>query len=182
MMGRTGGGIAGKDSRRRRESRSACPLPGDIPRQQFRFVQNLGQDRKLMAGQFLVENLLAGLRIVGPVDVAVRIFVPVVVLQYQVLAGDPSYIVEADAPDLPDVAPIAEFQFIPDCQAHIAPAQTLPPHGDPRNAAHYNFLKVQGAGLIQERMLVQTLVVPDQVVLERVPAVGIAASSDASTR
>jgi len=157
-------------------------LPGHTPGQQFRLVQNFGQDRELLAGQFLVQDLLAGLRIVGPVDAAVRVFVPVVVFQHQIPAGDPGYIVEADAPDLPGVAYIAESQFIPDYQAYLAPAQTLPPHGDPRNAAHGNFPKVQGAGLIQEGMLVQALVVPDQVVLEGVPAVRIAASREASTR
>ena len=157
-------------------------LPGHTPGQQFRLVQHFGQDRELMAGQFLVEDLLAGLRIVGPGDVEVRILMPVVVFQRQVPAGDPSHIVVADAPDLPKVAPIAKSQFLPDRQAYLAPAQALPPHGDPRNAALGNFLKAQNAGLFQGRMLVQVLVVPDQVVLEGVPAVGIAASRVASTR
>ena len=71
----------------------------------------------MAAGQFLLEDLLAGLRIVGPGDVALRVLVPVMVFQRQVPAGDPGYIVEADAPDLPGVAPIAESQLLPDYQA-----------------------------------------------------------------
>ena len=125
-----------KESRQETQPPKKPPSPSarEPAGQQFRLVQHFRQDGELAPGQFLVKDLPAGLRVLSAVDIVVRVFVPVVIFQYQMPARYPGHIVIADAPDLQRVAQVAARQHQLNLERHAAPAKKLPEPGNVRNA------------------------------------------------
>ena len=134
--------------------------------QVFQFVQHFGEHGELVALQDFVKRLLAGGRVIDPVDVIVGIIVKVMVFQQEMSAGHDSDIAVAVAThEHPATVVVSDTEIFRYLQQYAFLARHVTGKADSAG----KFENLDGQGVLREdgdeRMLAQAAVVNGLVVV-----------------